>query len=247
MSVYDILILFLSGIMGGAVNAIAGGGTFFTFPAFMSIGLPALIANATNSLSIFPGHAAGVLPYINKLKENYKKIIKLFSAAFLGGLAGSILLIYTSEVFFRSLVPWLIGAATIIFALAPYVKKLPHLKNAENNFPLFWISIFIITIYGGYFGAGQGVILLAVLSVLSSEPLDIINMKKNLYAVIANSSALIMFVFSDMISWDHGLIVMAGAILGGFIGGKLSNKIPTKYLRIIIIIVGVLLTLKYAT
>ncbi len=246
MSAHDILILFLSGIMGGAVNAIAGGGTFFTFPAFMSVGLPAIVANATNSLSIFPGHAAGVLPYLKKLKNNYKHILKLFSAAFLGGLTGSILLIYTSETIFRSLVPWLIGAATIIFALAPYVKKLPHLKNAENNFPLFWISIFIITIYGGYFGAGQGVILLAVLSLLSSEPLNIINMQKNLYAVIANSSALIMFVFSNMISWNHGLVVMAGAILGGYIGGRLSHKIPANYLRVVIIIVGTLLTIKYA-
>ncbi|MDX1948930.1 MAG: sulfite exporter TauE/SafE family protein [Rickettsiales bacterium] len=245
----EIFILFIAGILAGLVNSIAGGGTFFTFPALMHSGLTSIIANATNSLSIFPGHFGGLIPQrkylIGKIFELRYKIL----ACFIGGALGSVLLMISSEKLFRSLIPFLLYLATILFYLAPKIQNILNenkkLLDRFSSQKASFIGLFLITIYGGYFGAGQGIMLMALLSITEKDDIKELNTQKNFFAVIANFTAVIFFAFSGMIAWKSALIVLIGAVIGGYIGAKIANSIKPQTLRKIIISVGFLLGTYY--
>lgn len=243
---YYILIL-ISGIFAGAINAIAGGGTFITFPTLMYAGLPSIQANATNGLAIFPGHAGSLLPNKNYIKEAFRKLKPQLICCFFGGVTGSLLLIFSSEKLFKLLVPILIFSATLLFAYSGKIQKL-HVKiNSEKTKKnLQLLLLFLITIYGGYFGAGQGIMLLAILSITENLELNILNLLKNLYATVANTIAAVLFAFSGLVVWKPAFILLIGAIIGGFIGGRLNNIIPPALLRKFIVSVGAFLTIYYS-
>lgn len=246
MTILDIIILIVAGFLGGFCNAIAGGGTFFIFPALTHLGVTPLIANSTNSLASFSSPVTAVISMWGKIKGELKKLIPESIIAIIGGTLGSILLKISGEKVFENLVPWLIGFATILFAISPFIKNLnKHRIDSQTGLAKF-LCIFFVTIYSGYFGAGQGIILMAALTILTHDDLQTVNLKKNYLATLANLSALLMFIFSGMIIWKYGIILMIASIFGGYAGGKFSNIVSPKTLRYIIIIIGFTLTVRYS-
>lgn len=249
MTLHSILLLLGAGLLGGAINAIAGGATLFTFPAMMAAGLPPIVANASSSVALTPGHLGGVLSERRQLPAARAELWLHVAISIVGGTIGAFLLLATPDRIFTALVPALIGAATLIFALS---KKLQSLfKNAsdraQSNHPVsrhFWVAP--TAIYGGYFGAGMGVMLMALFSMTSDWPMRTANAVKNLLGAAANWAAIAIFLVQDVISWPETLTMLVGAVVGGYFGGQMLSILPALWVRMFVIAMGSLMTLVYA-
>ena len=242
------LLLFAAGILGGAINAVAGGATLFTFPAFMAAGLSPIAANASSSVALTPGHLSGVLSERRQLPtfDGALWLHVLIAAA--GGGVGAILLLWTPDKVFTALVPLLIGLATLIFAFSKQIQSLLRpADTSHHDTPLArQLTLVPTAIYGGYFGAGMGVMLMAVFSMTSPWAVRTANAVKNLLGAAANWAAIVIFVVQGVIAWPQTLIMLVGAIIGGFTGGKLLSVVPVIWIRRFVIAMGVLMTCVYA-
>ena len=244
MEIYILVLLFVTGLFAGVLNAVAGGATFFTFPALMLAGLSPLSANATNFIATAPGNIAALPAFWDELKIIGKKIFAPLIISAIGGLLGAVVLFSLGANIFKNLVPYLMGFATILFLAAPRLRKLVLNTNLKSKIvPLVLLLSFAV--YGGYFGAGLGQIALAVLILIGFENLHKANAMKN--AVIASISlpASIIYIYSGEVFWPYALVMAVGAAIGGFTGGKISKSIPQIYLRFFIIGLGTLLTIYY--
>jgi uncharacterized membrane protein YfcA len=248
MDLSSAALLFVAGIAGGVANAIAGGATLITFPAMLAVGLPPVIANASNAVAVTPGHLVAAISDRAKLPPWRSTIIPLIGSV-IGGVAGAVLLLWTSERVFLLLVPALIASATLIFAFARPLQNAirsvfgePKTDEAPTR-PL-WLGL--VSVYGGYFGAGLGIMLMAVLSITGREQLRTANALKNLFSTGVSLATLIIFWAQGVISWPHTLVMLAGAVIGGFTGGQLIRVLPPKAVRAIIITVGTGMTALYA-
>lgn len=247
MSVAQILFLACAGVIGGACNAIAGGGTFFTFPALLSVGVPPVVANATSAISIWPGHAAGIFAYREELRRHAGRL-KLSAFIFAGGgLVGGLLLILTGDALFGALIPWLIFGATVMFAFGPQLRRLVHAKAAGRA--SIWLAVpleLIAAIYGGYFAAGLGILLIAILTLIGIEDLHEANAIKNALATIATTAAVVLFAATGTVAWAECGVVLCGAALGGYLGGRIARWVKPEALRAVVVIFGLVLTWHYA-
>ena len=244
MEIYILVLLFFTGLFAGVLNAVAGGATFFTFPALMLAGLSPLSANATNFIATAPGNIAALPAFWDELKIIGKKIFAPLIISAIGGLLGAVVLFSLGANIFKNLVPYLMGFATILFLAAPRLRKWVLNANLKSKIvPLVLLLSFAV--YGGYFGAGLGQIALAVLILIGFEKLHKANAMKN--AVIASISlpASIIYIYSGEVFWPYALVMAVGAAIGGFTGGKISKSIPQIYLRVFIIFLGTLLTIYY--
>jgi len=244
LEIYILVLLFFTGLFAGVLNAVAGGATFFTFPALMLAGLSPLSANATNFIATAPGNIAALPAFWDELKIIGKKIFAPLIISAIGGLLGAVVLFSLGANIFKNLVPYLMGFATILFLAAPRLRKLVLKTNLKSKIvPLVLLLSFAV--YGGYFGAGLGQIALAVLILIGFENLHNANAMKN--AVIASISlpASIIYIYSGEVFWPYALVMAVGAAIGGFTGGKISKSIPQIYLRAFIIVLGTLLTIYY--
>ena len=244
MEIYILVLLFFTGLFAGVLNAVAGGATFFTFPALMLAGLSPLSANATNFIATAPGNIAALPAFWDELKIIGKKIFAPLIISAIGGLLGAVVLFSLGANIFKNLVPYLMGFATILFLAAPRLRKIVlNTKLKSKIVPLVLLLSFAV--YGGYFGAGLGQIALAVLILIGFENLHKANAMKN--AVIASISlpASIIYIYSGEVFWPYALVMAVGAAIGGFTGGKISKSIPQIYLRFFIIGLGTLLTIYY--
>ena len=244
MEIYILVLLFFTGLFAGVLNAVAGGATFFTFPALMLAGLSPLSANATNFIATAPGNIAALPAFWDELKIIGKKIFAPLIISAIGGLLGAVVLFSLGANIFKNLVPYLMGFATILFLAAPRLRKIVLNTNLKSKIvPLVLLLSFAV--YGGYFGAGLGQIALAVLILIGFENLHKANAMKN--AVIASISlpAYIIYIYSGEVFWPYALVMAVGAAIGGFTGGKISKSIPQIYLRFFIIGLGTLLTIYY--
>jgi uncharacterized membrane protein YfcA len=245
MTIVDYALLVLAGVVGGGVNAIAGGGTFFTFPAFMAVGLDPLTANASNAVAIYPGHAGAVPAYRAELAALPRALLlRRAVIAGTGGLLGALLLLVTGNAMFAPLVPWLLGMATLIFALGPRLRRLAERANLHSPLAMAIIE-FVFAVYGGYFGAGLGVLLLAVLTIVGVTDIQSANAQKNLLGAIITTIAVVLFVSAGVVAWRQTLVVLAGAVIGGYCGARLARRVPAGVLRGAVILVGGLLTVYY--
>ena len=240
----EVVLLLVAGIAGGAVNAIAGGGTFFTFPAFLAVGIDPLTANASNAVAIYPGHAAAIPAYKVELRAAGKSLFMRCVIACIGGLIGAGLLLWAGNKVFTHLIPFLLLAATILFAFGPAIA---NWSNTIKGLPAWFKSFveFLFAIYGGYFGAGLGVLLMASLTIAGIKDVQMANAQKNLIATLITSLSVITFIAADVIAWKQTLIVLFGAILGGYFGARISKNISTTALRKVVIIVGIILSIYY--
>lgn len=242
------LLLFAAGILGGAINAVAGGATLFTFPALMAAGLSPIAANASSSVALTPGHLSGVLSERRQLPAFDGGLWLHVVIAAVGGGAGAILLLWTPDKVFTALVPLLIGVATLIFAFSKQIQTLLRPADASHHdTPLArQITLVPTAIYGGYFGAGMGVMLMAVFSMTSPWAVRTANAVKNLLGAAANWAAIVIFVVQGVIAWPQTVIMLLGAVIGGFTGGKLLSIVPVIWIRRFVIAMGVLMTCVYA-
>jgi uncharacterized protein len=241
------LLLFSAGICGGIMNAIAGGATFITFPAMMAAGLPPIIANASNSVAIMPGNLLAAWADRGKLPPLQGRTAPMIAAAFLGGIIGSLTLLATPERVFNLLIPALIGIATLVFASSSRIQAGLARKAQAKNRPALRLAVLTaISAYGGYFGAGVGIMMLAALSITDRAELRTLNALKNLLSTAVAAAAAIIFIAKGGVSWPQTLVMLSGAILGGFAGGKLVQVLPTPVVRRFIIFIGSAMTAVYA-
>lgn len=235
------LFLFTAGIVGGGVNAIAGGGTFFTFPAMIAAGLDPLTANASNAVAIYPGHAAAVPAYRDELRYAGRALIRRSVVVAAGGLVGAALLINTGSVVFSALVPWLLLAATLVFAFGPALGSAAAKLRVRSAWFIGSIE-FLFAVYGGYFGAGLGVLLMAALMIVGIRDLQMANAQKNWLATIITTISVAVFASAGLVAWPQTVAVLFGALIGGYGGARLARRIPARVLRIVVICVGLALS-----
>ncbi len=244
MDAPTLLVLIGAGILGGGANAIAGGGTFFTFPAMIATGLDPLTANASNAVAIYPGHAAAVPAYRRELRALGPRLLTRGLVAGAGGLIGAGLLIATGEAIFTSLVPWLLLLATLIFWASGQLYRLT--KAARIDSPAMVLAIqFVFSVYGGYFGAGLGVLLMAALTLIGVSDVQSANAQKNFLATVITTISVGIFIAAGVVAWPATLAVLVGATIGGYFGARLARRIPGKALRLCIVAFGFFLSAYY--
>jgi uncharacterized membrane protein YfcA len=244
MTIFQALLLFVAGFLSGAVNAIAGGGTFLTFGAMTLGGLPPIVANATSSIVQFPGYITSALAYAKEIRADRRNAIVLGAISAIGGLAGALLLLSLSNPSFRAMVPWLLIAATAIFALGPLLRPNPK----EGGTPVGvagLIGQFVTAIYGGFFGAGMGIMMLAVLGLSTGGDYHRVNALKNFLAMVIAAVAIIVFAGGNVVGWLHAAFMIPGGALGGYAGVWLARRVPQVFIRAIVIAVGLLLAVYY--
>jgi len=250
MDIYNLVFAFIASIAAGFVNAIAGGGTLISFPVLVAIGIPPVAANITNTIALCPGYFGGVMAQRNDLLSQKQRLWKILPVGIAGGIAGGLLLLNTSEDSFRILIPYLILLSAVLLAFQPFLKKIVEARlqkslhhNAKGALLLF--VIFLAAIYGGYFGAGLGVILLAVLGLLVDDSLIRLNALKQAISLSVNVSAAIYFSFSDLVNWPVVAVMIFGSVLGGNIGGRTATFIRPEILRWAVVVIGFTVALIY--
>jgi len=241
---------FLAAVAAGWINALAGGGTLITFPTLLTIGLPAVSANVTNTIALCPGFLGGTLAQANDLKGQKRRIWIVIPAGMLGGLTGGLLLLHTSEKLFSNMVPFLILIASILLGIQNPVRAwLAHRQESGQRKPIpegwIFLPVAIGAIYGGYFGAGLSVILLAILGLIVDDTLTRLNALKQIIAFSANVTAAVLFVFSGKVHWAVALVMAVGALLGGSLGGRLATKVKPNTLRWIVVSIGFVVGMIY--
>ena len=246
MDALQVLILVGIGLFGGMWNAIAGGATLFTFPALMATGLPPVVANATNYLALLPSNAAALPAYKEELRGLGATLLPLLVVSGVGAMVGSVLLLVSDPDFFVVLLPFLILMATGLFAFGDALRAWLLATMGENrgNKAIF-AGLFLSSIYGGYFGAGLGFILLAIAQLMGFSNFHIANTIKNLLATSFTILSILVFGIGGLIAWPQAIAMMAGSTVGGYVGGRLAKRINTRYLRSVVIVFGLALSLVY--
>ncbi len=236
-----------AGVIAGAMNAVAGGGTILTFPTLIWAGLIPLNANATNTVALVPGALASVWGYRRELQNSNPQHYLLLIPSFIGGLGGGILLRYTPPKTFAAIVPFLILFAVVLFILqAPIQRKLRGDKPATTDVATtprwLWVAALlqVLTgIYGGYFGAGMGIMMLATLSVLGIVNIHQMNGLKNMLGMTINLVAALYFIYVGLVQWPEAFVMGLGAIIGGYGGAGVARKLGAKFVRWAVIVIGV--------
>lgn len=242
----DALTLFLlvaAGVLGGGVNAVAGGGTFFTFPALIAAGLDPLTANASNAVAIYPGHAAAVPAYRAELRAACRLLVPRTIVVALGGLVGALLL-RTGAVASGALVPWLLLAATLLFAAGPSLTAASRQLRSRSRVITGSVE-FAFAVCGGYFGAGLGVLLMAALTIVGVRDVQMANAQKNRLATVITTISVAVFALGGVVAWPQTLAVLTGGLIGGYGGARLARRVPAGALRITVIAVGLGLSVYY--
>ncbi len=246
----DFLFIGLAALAAGAINALAGGGTLITFPVLIAVGVPAVASNVTNTVALLPGYLGGTLAQWKDLREQSRRLWYILPASVLGGLLGGILLLYTGEKVFRQIVPYLILMASLLLAVQDPVRKW-LVRRAEQRsggkVSDLWstLPIGLAAIYGGYFGAGLSVIVLAALGLTMDESLTKLNALKQGVAFSVNVAAAVFFLFSGLVVWQVVLVMAACALLGGWLGGKLAGAVKPATLRWLVVSIGVVVAAIY--
>jgi len=248
MEILPLAMLFLAGIVAGICNAVAGGGTFFSFPVFLATGIPPIVANASNSIAVWPGNAMAVINYRKQLIAHAGEIKTTIFISFVASLIGAILLFYTGNAAFEKMIPFLILLATLLFIFGGKIRALiTPLRSAEQAKPstLSRLFEFLVALYGGFFGGGLGIMLMAGLQITGFRSIHLNNALKNLLGAVISFAAFIIFSLSGIVHWPYTLIAFSGAVIGGFLGARLAKSLSEKYLRAVIISFGCFLTVYY--
>jgi uncharacterized membrane protein YfcA len=245
MTLFDILLLAAAGFTAGVVNAVAGGGTFFTFGALVAAGLPTLNANATSALALTPANIASVAAYRRELKLYPGEALIFAGIGAVGGIAGALLLIWLGDVGFRPFVPWLLLFATCLFAISGKLRAIiaPIVASRSLGVRLTaYALVAILSIYGGFFGAGMGIMLLAAMAVIEAGNYHKANSIKNVVAMMIQFVAIVLFIAGGLVSWPHGLVTMTASVVGGYLGVDVARRVPETYVRATVVTIGAALT-----
>jgi uncharacterized protein len=240
------LFVFVSALAAGAINAVAGGGTLLTVPTLVWVGVPALNANATSTVALWPGSLSGAFGFRREMRQADRRVYALVVPSLVGGLTGAVLLHRTPPGVFERLVPFLILFATCLFMVQQPLQRrfnLTAMHQARSHW-LSWTMLFqlLVGIYGGYFGAGIGIMMLAALSLMGHTDIHQMNGLKNLLAVAINGIAIAYLVFTDLIRWDDALVMAVGAIIGALVGAVTARRVGPAAVRHVVIAVGLAMT-----
>jgi len=249
LSGFDFVLIGIAALAAGAVNALAGGGTLITFPVLVSVGIPAVAANITNTVALCPGYFGGTLAQWNELRGQKNRLWLIVPASIVGGVLGGFLLLQTGEKLFRDLVPYLILLASGLLAIQDPVRAWLVRRMGEGHEAklekLTWFPVALASIYGGYFGAGLSVIVLSALGLTLNDTLTRLNALKQAVAFSVNVAAAIFFIFSGQVVWSAALVMAIGALIGGTLGGKLAGRIKPSTLRWTVVTIGVIVSIIY--
>ncbi|HEY8080552.1 MAG TPA: sulfite exporter TauE/SafE family protein [Acidimicrobiales bacterium] len=233
-------IVLVTGIAAGIANGVAGGGSFITFPVLLALGLPALTANVSSSVGVLPSYVGGIAGFRAQLAGKRRLLTELIPASVVGALVGTALLLRGTPEEFRTVVPWLIGIATVVFAIQPLVvrvvSRVPH--DHPTRMALLQIGTFVIAIYGGYFGAGLGILLLAVMGLALPDDLGTLSGLRSVLSILINAVAATVFVIRGHLAWDVVVCLWVGTLVGGFLGTAVVLRLRPVWLRAVIVAIG---------
>lgn len=233
----DYLLLTLAAFTAGVLNTVAGGGTFLTFPALIFVGVPAVAANATSAVSVFPGYLGGAVGFRGELaKFDFSMLWKMTALTALGGLVGSLLLLVSSDGAFSAVVPFLLMFATFAFAFGDKIQKL--MKSSASGVNRKSPSIALASVYGGYFNGGLGILLLALFSLWGMRDIHAMNGLKNWLSFVLSAISVGTFTLAGLVAWPEALVMMVAATAGGYLGAPIARAMPQSLVRAIVIAVG---------
>jgi uncharacterized membrane protein YfcA len=248
----DTLLLIVAGLFAGVMNAVAGGGTFLTFPALVFIGIPSVAANQTSTIAVFPGQIASFWAYRKILAAQTRTVIVLGMTSLLGGAVGAIILLNTSTPAFDRLVPWLLLAATLMFTFGNQLRRhlgwrLVGASGEVGSAALIKSALLqlVIGVYGGFYGAGAGILELAVLDMLGLENIHLANALKVILTTAFNTLAVVIFLAVGKIYWAAALILGLATIAGGYSGAWIAQRLPQVWVRGFVIVVGAIMTIYF--
>jgi uncharacterized membrane protein YfcA len=231
--------LFVAGFLSGVINAVAGGGTFITFGAMTLIGIPPISANATSSIAQFPGYVTSTLAYWTDIRRMWRGALVLATVSVIGSLGGALILLALDNPSFRAIVPWLLLGATALFAAGPWLK--PR-GGVHRERPLAGAVVqFITAVYGGFFGAGMGIMMLATLGLTEDGDYHKLNALKNMLAIVIAAVAIVVFASGGVVTWLAAAIMVPAVALGGYFGVWSARRVPQLAVRIFVIAVGLFL------
>jgi uncharacterized membrane protein YfcA len=243
------IVLFVAGMLGGALNAVAGGGSFVAFPALLFTGVPPIPSNATNTFALWVGTTASGGAYRDRLDISRRVLVPLLLISVVGGVAGALLLLRTPAHTFMRVLPWLMLGATLLFAFGRKLagNRPSGLARDATTTALFWACVFelVVAVYGGYFGGGVGIINLAMLAALGMTDIHAMNALKVVLGAIINGVAVVTFIAAHAIYWPQAIVMTVGATLGGYSAAHFSQKLPQSWIRIFVILVGSGMTLYF--
>ena len=230
----------LAGMAAGTINTVVGSGTLITFPVLLAVGFSPLVANVSNTIGLVPGSVSGAIGYRRELAGQRTRVFRLGTAAALGGTTGGVLLLVLPESAFKAIVPLFIAAALVLIVLQPRLSAWVAKRRGEvhEHRKAAAAATYATGIYGGYFGAAQGILLLGTLGVALPEPLQRLNALKNVLAGLVNLVAGVIFVFVAPVAWNAALLVACGSVVGGVLGSRFGRRLSPTALRGIIVVVG---------
>ncbi|MEU1620600.1 sulfite exporter TauE/SafE family protein [Streptomyces sp. NPDC005722] len=245
MTYWEALAVFAAGIGAGTINTVVGSGTLITFPVLLAVGLPPVTANVSNTLGLVPGSVSGAIGYRRELAGQRPRLLRLGAAALVGGLIGAFLLLTLPSEAFDTIVPVLIGVALVLVVVQPRLSRALQARRSgngthvpEHGGPALIGGLLVASMYGGYFGAAQGVVYLSLMGVLLEESWQRINAVKNVLALTVNGVAALFFLFVADFDWTAVALIAAGAALGGVLGARIGRGLPPVALRGVVVVVG---------
>ncbi|HLI97862.1 MAG TPA: sulfite exporter TauE/SafE family protein [Candidatus Baltobacteraceae bacterium] len=228
--------LVAAAFIGGAINSVAGGGSFLTFPALLFAGVPAIPANATNNTAMWLGGVASARGYREEIRTYRAVIVPAIVVSLIGSVGGAMLLLHTPPKIFERMIPWLLLFATVVFALSPLITRTHKPKDVHSPWQLG--AQFLVAIYGGYFGAGMGIMMLAILTFSALPSMNAMNGVKNLLSIVINGIAVVPFVIAGVVVWPVMLLMAVFSIAGGYFGARFFRRVPSHITRIIVLGIG---------
>ncbi len=256
MSPIDLLVIAAAGLAAGFVNAVAGGGTLISFPALTAVGVPIVSANVTSTVSLSPGYVGGAYAQRGSVRAQWARLRVLAPAGALGGLLGGVLLLATGDELLERLIPFLILFACALLAGQDRVRSAIERRRARPGANVAVAdhglttaavaTVFVASIYGGYFGAGLGIVFLAVLGVFLPDDLTDVNALKQAMSVVVNVTASLFFLFSGRVWWGAAAVMAVGALIGGNLGGRLADRLDPNVFRWLVVVIGVVVAVVYA-
>ena len=242
---YEVVALLTAGMAAGTINTIVGSGTLITFPTLLFFGIPPLVANVSNTIGLVAGGLTGIHGYRAELAGQGSVLRRLVPASLLGAVTGAILLLELPESAFDAIVPILIAAALLLVLLGPRIQAWAATRHPDHDSRsrhlLLMVGIFAAGVYGGYFGAAQGILLVGIMSILMTISLQRINGLKNVLSTVANAVAAVMFMLLawERIDWSVAALIAVGSLAGGYVGARVGRRLSRRVLRGLILVIGV--------
>lgn len=242
---FEFAFIALAALLAGMLNAMAGGGSFLTFPALVYIGIPPIPANATSALAVFPGYLSSTVGFMDEIRAfDRRQLVQMVLLACIGGVVGALLLLVTPSELFRGLAPWLLLFATLLFAAGDRISRWINRHKGKPG-RAHSTAMLAVSVYGGYFNGGLGIILLALFSAMGFKDLNLMNGLKNALSFLLSAVSVTTFAIAGIVHWPEAIVMMVTATIGGYLGARLARRLPANWVKILVVLVGTLMTIAF--